>query len=354
MQETNKIREIDVIGIIMKLLPKWMFIAKVMAVSGVIGAIVALNTSKEYTTDVILAPEMSSGGIGLSESLSDMAASFGIELGNKGQLDALYPEIYPSIFSSTDFILTLFDIPVKQEKDSISKSYKAHLLSDAKTPFWKYPIVLIHKLFKEKEQDSGKINPFKLSRTDEELCELIRGSIGCKIDKKTNIINLSVTDFDRHVSAIMADTLLHRLQNYITAYRTSKARHDLSYYEQLCNQAKKEYTESQHKYASFSDSHLNTKLQITNSKIEELENDVQLKYQAFAQTEQQVRAAKARVQERTPAFTIIQNATIPNKASSTPRSLIVLLYMFLGCMGACFWVIFGNHLKKTFKQYKMN
>ena len=79
-------------------------------------------------------------------------------------------------------------------------------------------------------------------------------------------------------------------------------------------------------------------------KEEELENEMQIKYQAYAQIEQQIRAAKARIQERTPAFTVIQNATIPNKSSNTPRSLIVLLWIFLGGIISSFWVLFGANL----------
>ena len=345
MEETRKTREIDVIGMVMKLIPEWKFIAKVVMVTAVIGVIVALNTPKEYTTNVILAPEMTSGGLGLSENLADMAASFGIELNSKAQMDALYPGIYPEIFASTDFIISLFNIPVCQKEDTIKKSYHDHLLVDEKVPFWKYPLVLINYIFKKKESSNTAFDPFCLSKNDEALCEMIRGLITCQVDKKTNVITISVTDMDAKISAVMADTLLHRLQNYITDYRTSKARNDLAYYEKLREECKKEYHDIQREYAAYADSHKSNIFQSSSVKEEELENDMQIRYQAYAQIEQQIRTAKARVQEKTPAFTIIQNATIPNKASSTPRSLIVLLWMFLGTVGASLWVLFGKKIK---------
>jgi uncharacterized protein involved in exopolysaccharide biosynthesis len=345
MEETRKTREIDVIGMVMKLIPEWKFIAKVVMVTAVIGVIVAINTPKEYTTNVILAPEMTSGGLGLSENLADMAASFGIELNSKAQMDALYPGIYPEIFASTDFIISLFNIPVCQKEDTIKKSYHDHLLVDEKVPFWKYPLVLINYIFKKKESSNTAFDPFCLSKNDEALCEMIRGLITCQVDKKTNVITICVTDIDAKISAVMADTLLHRLQNYITDYRTSKARNDLAYYEKLREECKKEYHDIQREYAAYADSHKSNIFQSSSVKEEELENDMQIRYQAYAQIEQQIRTAKARVQEKTPAFTIIQNATIPNKASSTPRSLIVLLWMFLGTVGASLWVLFGKKIK---------
>lgn len=344
MEETRKTKEIDVIGMIMKIIPKWKFIAKVVMVTAVIGVIVALSTPKEYTTNVILAPEMTSGGLGLSENLADMAASFGIDLNSKTQMDALYPGIYPEIFTSTDFIISLFNIPVCQKEDTITKSYHDHLLADGKVPFWKYPLVLINYIFKKKESTNATIDPFCLSKNDEALCEMIRGLVICQVDKKTNIITISVTDMDARVSAIMADSLLHRLQDYITNYRTSKARNDLAYYEQLREECKKEYHDIQRKYAAYADSHKNNIFQSSSVKEEELENRMQISYQSYSQVEQQIRTAKAKIQENTPAFTIIQNATIPNRASSTPRPLIVLLWMFLGAAGASLWILFG---KKT-------
>lgn len=353
MEYTQKTKEIDVIGIAKKLFREWKFICKAVFIAAIVGIIVALNTPKEYTTEVILAPEMSSGGLGLSENLADMAASFGIDLNNKGQVDALYPEIYPEIFASTDFIISLFDIPVTQKGDTVSKRYHDHLLVDAKTPFWSYPIVLLKNLLKKKEGNNAAFNPFCLSRDDELLCEAIRGLISCQIDKKTNIITISATDMDPQISAVMADTLLHRLQNYITNYRTSKARNDLAYYEQLKTESKQEYLDIQKRYATYADSHKSSIFLENSVKEEELENEMQIKYQAYAQIEQQIRAAKARIQERTPAFTVIQNATIPNKSSNTPRSLIVVLWTFLGGIMSSCWILFGanlNIIKRKKKQ----
>ena len=84
-----------------------------MGIAGVLGLIVAINTPKEYTSTAVLAPEMSSGGLGISSSLEDMASTFGFDLGSKGQMDAIYPEIYPDVFASTDFVRNLFDFPVR-------------------------------------------------------------------------------------------------------------------------------------------------------------------------------------------------------------------------------------------------
>ena len=103
--DTNKsTKEIDVIGIIKKVWSAKTSLYISICISAIIGIVVALNTPKDYTSTVVLAPELSSGGLGMSSSLNDMASTFGIDLGSKSSIDAIYPEIYPEIFASSDFV----------------------------------------------------------------------------------------------------------------------------------------------------------------------------------------------------------------------------------------------------------
>ena len=69
----DKNKEIDIIGIAKRIIknPKWLILS--IIIGALLGVVVALNTPKQYTANVILAPEMSGGGLGLSEGLSDMA-----------------------------------------------------------------------------------------------------------------------------------------------------------------------------------------------------------------------------------------------------------------------------------------
>jgi inorganic pyrophosphatase/exopolyphosphatase len=147
-------------------------------------------------------------------------------------------------------------------------------------------------------------------------------------------------------SAIISDTLQNRLQDYITTYRTQKAKKDLQYYKKLFIESKKEYIEAQHKYAGYSDANEDPLLQSYKTKEEQYENEMQLKYNAYAQWASQLQAAKAKVQERTPAFTIIQKPTTSNKASSTPRMFIVIIYTCIGIAIDAIWVLILKDRKK--------
>jgi capsular polysaccharide biosynthesis protein len=59
----------------------------------------------------------------------------------------------------------------------------------------------------------------------------------CEVDKKTNVITITVTDQDPLIAATVADSVQIYLQRAITEYRTKKARVDLEYVDKLFAEA---------------------------------------------------------------------------------------------------------------------
>lgn len=354
MEENNKkSHEIDIIGITKRVFIEWKLLLKFTAVSAVIGIIIALNTPKSYTTDVILAPEVSGAG-GMLDNLSDLASMVGVNIGaNSSSIDAIYPEIYPDVITSTGFIIKLFDVKVRL-KDKTEKTFYNHLTKDIKVPFWSWPVIWISNLFEDKTKSNSKdVDPFCLTKEQSSVCDLYRSRVSCIVDKKTSVVSISFEDNDPVTSAIMADTILSRLQQYITNYRTKKSRIDVYYYEKLYNEAKKDYEVARHKYAKTADARTNVVMVSYQSELEDLENDMQLKYNVFQHMTQQLNVARAKLQERTPAFTVIQEASIPIKASSFPRSLMVIGYMLLGGIFCALWIMYLREpVKKLLRKHK--
>ena len=122
-----------------------------------------------------------------------------------------------------------------------------------------------------------------------------------------------------------------RLQVFITNYRTNKARVDEQYYKRLVAEAKHEYERSRQLYGSYADANTDVQLASLRSKQEDLENDMQLRYNTYSTMMTQYQAAKAKVQERTPAFTVIQGAAVPLKPTAPKRMFFVI--------GMCFAAI---------------
>jgi Capsule polysaccharide export protein len=113
-------------------------------------------------------------------------------------------------------------------------------------------------LFKDKpEKNEGKIDPFHLTLDEAKVADALSKRILVTIDKKTGVTTLEVTMQDPLISASYTDTVMHCLQNYITNYRTNKARHDLAFTEKLYKEAKADYEKAQKKYATFADANQN-------------------------------------------------------------------------------------------------
>lgn len=343
----DKTKEIDVLALARKVLKEKFLLAKFMAVFAVIGVVYALSKPKEWTSVVVLASEATS--MGMTQSLGDIASMIGIGAGGSGSVDAIYPDIYPDIFVSSDFVLKLFDVKVRTKKNPELKTYYEHLDKDVPIPFWSYPRKWVGELLFPPKEATGEPFPGELSKKDADICDVIRESISCQLDVGTNVITITATDIDPYVSTILVDTLQRRLQSYITSYRTRKAILDLEYAKKANEKAYTAYHQARQDYADAMEGHQSVILASVSSKIEDLRNEMDLRQNFYAQTMSQVEHAMLKVQETTPAFTIIQSATVPQKASSLPRSIQVLIFLFLGVLADAAWVLF---LRQYVKDYK--
>lgn len=323
-------------------------ILKYAGIAAILGLIIAFTTPKTYKSTVMLAPEES--GSGFSGSLSSLASMVGMnmKIGQTG--DALYPEIYPDLVSSTDFIVGLFPIKVTTKEGNLTCDYYTYLTKHQKIALTSWPGAALGKVlatFKKEEVISrGKKkdgpDPFWLTRTESEVAKGISGDIKCDVDKKTSVITITVADQDPLVAALMADSVKTHLQVAITAYKTKKARVDLEYMEKLYAEARAQYVKARQHYGSAADADMDVTLQSYKLKTEDLENDMQLKYNIYQQVVEQLQLARAKVQERTPAFTVIQSASVPVRPSSRSKLSTLIIWIFMGVMLRTFIIGWKN------------
>lgn len=349
MQEANN-DQIDLLSITKVLWKAKKMYALTCGIAIIIGLIVAFSIPKTYKTEVVLAPELTNG-MNLSGGLSDVASMMGINIGTNGAvIDAIYPELYPEIVSSVPFLTDLFNTKISTEDGSLKAiTLYSYLKDKQQYPWWTRMVGSIKKLFEKNKSaalQNNKVNNFMLNKEQDGIAQAIKNTINCNVNKKTNIITISVTTQDALVSASLADTVCRKIQDYIIAYRTKKARNDLNYVQNLCNEAKAQYVKAQEKYSSFSDSNEDLILQSYKAKQDEMENEMQLRYNIYNQCAQQLQIAKAKVQERTPAFTVIEPATVPLKKDGPKRMTILLVYIFLAIVLTSIYVLYKDTSKK--------
>ena len=344
--------EIDIMELLRKLLKDWKLILKWCGVGAVVGLVVAFSIPKEYTVSAKMAPEsVSKTGGG---SLGSLASLAGINLGSMSTADAVYPDLYPDIVSSTPFVVDLFPVQVqfKYKKEDMSSDLYTYLKEYTRDPWWGAVMQASFDalgwfmgLFREEEEPVegyATLNPSALTQEQEDIANAIRESVSLAVDKKTSVISLTVTAQDPKVAAKISQEVIDRLQTYVANYRTEKSRQDLAYYESLYQEAKEAYFTSQQRYAGYVDRNQGVILQRVKTEQESLQNEMNLNYQLYNTCAQQLQAAKAKVQQETPVFTVINPPQVPLKRSKPSKVTILVACMFLGAVLAAVWVLWGR------------
>lgn len=336
--------EIDWMEILRKIIAIRKTLYKAAGVGVVLGIIIALSIPKQYTVTVTLSPEMS--GDKASGGLASLASSF-LGGGATSSPDALNATLAPDIVASTPFILELFNTRVQTLDGKLDTTLVAYL-DEQKQPWWGYikaapgmAIGAIKSLFAEEADTASVLNPFQLTKKESEKVEGLRKILTADVDNKTAMTTISVTLQDPKVTAIVADSVVGKLQQYIIDYRIKKAKEDCAYLEQLYKERQQEYYEAQSKYAHYFDSNRNIAFQSVRAEQERLQNDMNLAYQVYSQVAQQLQVARAKIQEEKPVFAVVEPASIPLQPSGTSRKTILAGIMFLVICGTGAWKLIG-------------
>ena len=330
----EKIDEIDFMRYVRKLYIKRRIIYKATGIGIIIGIIIGFSLPKTYQVNISISPE---SGVTGASGLSGIASMFGLGNASTGfGEDALTFNMFPEIVKTNPFALEMLQIPIQTQKGDSIMLYD--YLDTEKRPWWNYvmgaPGMLIggiKSLFKDEQKDSIKttIDPFRLTPEQSGKIGMLKSILKVETDKKSNITKVTVSLQDPLAAAIVADSAVHKLQEYITDYRTRKAKQDYDFQLSLCEQYKKEYFEAQQEYAKFADANRNVILQTVTSEKERLQKNLTLAEQIYSQSMGQLQVLRGKVQEAKPVFAVVEPATVPLAPASPKKMLIIIAFAFL-------------------------
>ena len=358
---TDEEIEIDLMDILRKVIGIRKTIYKAAGIGLMFGVIIAISIPKQYTVRVTLSPEM---GTPKGGGLSGLAASFlGSEVAMNDGIDALNASLSADIVSSTPFLLELLTmkLSILEDEKTILNTY----LDEESFPWWNYIIGLpgmiidgIKSLFFEEDKSvlSSRANTnlgvIELSKKESQKIESLKQKITATIDKKTSMTTVTVTMQNPKIAAVVADSVVKKLQEYIINYRTSKAKEDCIYLEKLFKERQQEYYIAQKEYANYIDSHDDIILQSVRAEQERLQNDMSLAYQVYSQVANQLQVARAKVQEEKPVFAVVEPAVVPLNPSGVSKKIYVLAFILLSVGIVIFWKFFGGDLLTKFRDIR--
>lgn len=350
--------EIDWMEILRKIITIRKTLYKAAGVGVVLGIIIALSIPKQYTVTVTLSPEM--GGDSKGGGLASQVSSFLGGGASSSSNDALNVTLAPDIVSSTPFILELFNTRVQTLDGEIDTTLVTYL-DEQKGPWWGYiksapsmAIKAIKSLLTDRTDTISILNPFQLTYQEKSKVEYLKKQIVAEIDTRTGMTTINATLQDPKVAAIIADSVVAKLQQYIIDYRIKKAKEDCTYLEELYHERQQEYYKAQSKYAHYFDSNRNIAFQSVRAEQERLQNDMNLAYQVYSQVAQQLQVARAKIQEEKPVFAVVEPATIPLFPSNTSRKVILLGVTILTICITGIWQLIGKHYFRKIKSIISN
>lgn len=315
-------------------------------IGAVLSLVISFSIPKTYSTTVVLAPEPQSGG--LASGLSGIASFAGIDMTGLNQ-DAYTIELYPSIVSSKDFALSICDIRVSSNGLGVDTTYAAYLKNHKKYPWWSAPLNWARSLVSGSSEEgaaSAEGNPRFISKEQDALNGQIMDNVRCSVESLTGVVSITVFDQDPEICAMVADSVVSRLSNFIHKYRTGKARAEYEYLQALCDSSRMTYLEAQEKYVEFSRSHMSVSSPLHKAEEEFLRNEVGLAYTAYSNMVAQVQLAEAKIMENTPLYTTIESAYVPLRADSPKKLVMLIAFVFMACVIATLKLVYVEFFGK--------
>ncbi|MBQ7878164.1 MAG: chain-length determining protein [Bacteroidaceae bacterium] len=329
-----------------------------VCISVVVALVIAFSIPKTYECSVVLAPESSKNSS--MGSLASLASLAGVSLNGATGEDAIYPELYPQIVGSTNFMAELYAMNVQSGDGEINTTLYKYLAENQKMAWWEFIVNVpkrIRAMFASKKTGTSvpeNVSYYSYSEAETSVINKLNKLVTCKINPGNDVVTISATMQDAKIAAQVADKVASQLQEYVTDYRTSKAKKDYEYSYKLYEEAKADYDRKQADFARYADSHaLGTMKNFYRIEEDRLRDEAQLAYSIYTQMAQQKEIAKAKVQENTPVFSVMQPAVVPILAVSPRKMFILISVIFLTFFGHVCWLLIEKDAKEVLKEKRI-
>ena len=336
-------QEIDLVALVKKMWLNKGLIIKLTAVFMVLGLLVALFSSKVYTTSCDIVPQTSKGAKG--GGMSSLAALAGINL-NDGQSGAeLSPLVYQNIMNSTSFRKELMQTKIDFEEAGRPVSFYEYYTSEefnkptVLSYIMKYTIGLPGVIMgairgEQPEPDYSSLGGASaietISKDDFKAMNILESCISMTLDNKNGYLTITANMPEALAAAQLAQASVELLQKYITKFKIEKVQSNLDFVQERYNEAKGNFEDIQSRRAKFRDANHNSVKYAARVEQEKLDAEYTLAMNLYSELATQLEQAKINVKETTPILTVIRPVTVPYKKSKPQRAMILLAFTFLG------------------------
>lgn len=349
--------EIDLIELLKKIYLEKKFILKISILASLFGVIYALFQPNEYTSSTTFIPQLSSGVKTGGSSLSGLASLAGINIGSMESSSEFPPTLYPQVVNGVPFRVELLsnEITLNNElvtvKDYLEKKSSFNILGTIK----KYTIglpSLILSSFKDQKEYTNESKIYSITEEDKGLFQILENNLSLSINEKEGFITISFTDNNKNVAAQITQISQNLLQEKIIEFKNKSSKEMLDFAIKQYSDKKESYEKLQDERAVFVDKNINISSSLFQNKLSRLESEVNISESIVQQLASQVEQAKLQVNKDTPVFTTIKPVTIPFERSAPKRSLIVIIFAFMGLVFSSGFVLVKEPVKEILKSIR--
>jgi len=351
--------EIDLVELLKKVYKEKKLIFKYSIIAAVVGVVFALFQPNQYTSSTTFIPQLSSDVKTGSSSISGLASLAGINLGGMEGSSEFPPTLYPQVVESVPFRLELLSSNIRVNNSELTlREYflKYNTSLNFVGTVKKYTIglpSLILGLFKADEKfvsDSTSI--YSLTEEDHKLFEKLSKIFSLSINDKEGFITMSFTDQDKIVSAQVTQTAETLLQEKIIEFKVKSSKELLDFTTRQFNEKKIAFEKLQDDRAVFVDNNINISSSLFQNKLSRIESELSIAQTVVQQLASQVEQAKLQVNKDTPVFTTIKPVTVPFEKSAPKRSVLVIVFGFIGIVLSIGYVLAKEPVIEIIKSIK--
>ena len=352
---TNKEDEIDLIDLLKTVFLARNFVIKTTIFFAVFGAVLALISPVKYIASSTFVPQLSEGRT--NSPLGGLASLAGINLSAimGGQMQEIPPSLYPQIAEGIPYRLALLQAKVGPN-DTSFRNYILDQTGDvAILPLLKkYTIGLPGLLLKKKTDNNEPLDSslFQVTEEDRELFAFLAQALSIEVDEKEGLVSISVELTDRIVAEQLAQAATDLLQSNIIAFKSQSARNNLDFIERQYESKRQEFEKVQDSIAIFKDQNLNITSSLYQNQLSRLESRFIVTSSVFQELASQVEQAKIQVNKDTPIFTIIEPVSVPLERSKPKRTMMVIIWTFLGGASSVGWVLVKSPVQQIIRHLR--
>ena len=351
--------EIDLIELFKKIYVEKFFILKISLFAVLFGVFYALFQPNKYTSSTTFIPQLSSGVKTGGSSLSGLASLAGINIGNIESSSDFPPSLYPQVVNGVPFKLDLLSNEIKLNsevvlvKDYFLKKKSSNIIGTVKKYTIGLPSIILGSFKDEnKKEFLSEYEIYTITQEDKELFQIIDDNLSLSINDKEGFITISYTDTNKHIAAQITQISQNLLQEKIIDFKNKSSKETLDFALKQYDEKKESYEKLQDERAVFVDKNINISSSLFQNKLSRLESEVNILESIVQQLASQVEQAKLQVNKDTPVFTTIRPVTIPFEKSAPKRSLIVIVFAFLGLVLSSGFVLVREPAKEILKSIK--